>query len=62
MLAVATAVIMLMGPSVIGYLPGTSHRALLMCGAADHPASASLSVMVVGALIFVLGFDLVKEV
>lgn len=39
MLAMATAVIMFVGPSIIGYLP----------------------VCVVGALIFVLGFDLVKE-
>ncbi len=39
MLASSTAVVMLIGPSVIGYLP----------------------VMVVGALIFVLGIDLVKE-
>jgi len=60
MLAGATTIIMTVGPSVIGYLR-------MLCHADCHSKSASaktlffIAVCVVGALIFVLGIDLVTE-
>lgn len=60
MLAAATAVLLAIGTGPIAYIRKYSSFAASRSDAAQH-LNVFAAVMVVGALIFVLGIDLVKE-
>lgn len=64
MLAGANLVVLFIGPSIIGYLPGMNPYIfffLVMRFARLRRSYQPCAVMVVGALIYILGIDLVKE-